>query len=32
LSEKVEKEKNKKINDLLNPELKIEEKVEFEKN
>ncbi|RKW24931.1 hypothetical protein D8B46_00515 [Candidatus Gracilibacteria bacterium] len=32
LSEKVEKEKNQKINDLLIPELKIEEKVEFEKN
>jgi hypothetical protein len=32
LSEKVEKEKNQKINDLLIPELKLEEKVEFEKN
>jgi hypothetical protein len=32
LSEKVEKEKNQKINDLLIPELKLKEKVEFEKN
>jgi hypothetical protein len=32
LSEKVEKEKNQKMNDLLIPELKLKEKVEFEKN